>query len=189
MELVVVRHGQTEENVRNIFQGHIPGELSEKGIEQAKNVATLLRNHVFDHMYVSDLKRTVDTAEHIRAFHQHTPYTLTEQLRELHGGDSEGKYSHNLTWESNVHPWDRRQPNGENFRELKHRVCAFIDSLSQKHEDDTVLLVTHGGPIRALVARADKLEGEDVFEVIPDNCQVLKFTWGNPPRKSGSNLT
>lgn len=61
MELHFVRHGQTKGNVQHILQGHTDGELTAKGIEQAKCIGKRLENERYDYVYCSDLGRAAHT--------------------------------------------------------------------------------------------------------------------------------
>ena len=65
MKLIITRHGETEENKAGIIQGHLPGHLSEAGIEQAKKVAFRLKDEKINFIYSSDLDRAADTAKEI----------------------------------------------------------------------------------------------------------------------------
>ena len=60
--LYLARHGQTEENIARIFQGHMPGTLTVEGIAQAEALRDTLRDISLDAVVSSDLKRCVDTA-------------------------------------------------------------------------------------------------------------------------------
>ena len=77
-ELVLVRHGETEENINEMVSGQLPGKLTEKGINQAKSLGKALIDYNFDLVYVSDLYRTVETFEFICSTHPQ------ENLKEIH---------------------------------------------------------------------------------------------------------
>ena len=68
MRLILTRHGETEDNVKEILQGQAGGKLTAKGIEQAKKLALRLKKEKIDKIYVSDLKRAVDTAKELHAY-------------------------------------------------------------------------------------------------------------------------
>ena len=68
MRLILTRHGQTEENVKRILQGHMPGKLTPLGIEQAKKLASRLKDENIDAIYSSDLARTTDTTKEMDLF-------------------------------------------------------------------------------------------------------------------------
>jgi len=61
MKLIIVRHGETEENKKGIVMGHLPGKLSQEGINQIKKVALRLKDEKIDFIYSSDLTRASDT--------------------------------------------------------------------------------------------------------------------------------
>ena len=65
--LYLARHGQTKENTMRIFQGHLPGELTDEGIEQAKELGKELENIHIDCIISSDLKRVTDTVGYAMA--------------------------------------------------------------------------------------------------------------------------
>ena len=61
MKLIIVRHGETVGNATEIIEGHLPGKLSQKGIEQAKKLASRLKDEPIDHIFCSDLTRAIET--------------------------------------------------------------------------------------------------------------------------------
>ena len=87
MTLYIVRHGQTEENLQRILQGHIPGTLTEKGKEEVREAAELLSKEgvKFTRIVSSDLKRAMDSAN-IISERLHLPVTPMEILRERDWG-------------------------------------------------------------------------------------------------------
>lgn len=90
MRLVIIRHGETKENKKDITQGQSPGNLTFRGRRQAKKVSAHLKKEQFDIIYCSDLKRTKDTLKKIIKFHPDTPVILTDKLRERAQGIFEG---------------------------------------------------------------------------------------------------
>lgn len=83
--LYLARHGQTEENIARIFQGHMPGTLTVEGIAQAEALRDTLRNISLDAVVSSDLKRCVDTAR-IAVEGRNLPWEKTVLLREIDWG-------------------------------------------------------------------------------------------------------
>ena len=124
--LYLVRHGETKENVANILQGHMPGELTERGIEQARQLCKKLQSVRFDALVCSDLKRCVDTAAILNEPHGLTP-EYTPLLRERDWGEHTGQnilagrsssgqprpFLPGADWSSNVQADARRSPNGQ----------------------------------------------------------------------------
>lgn len=67
IELHLVRHGQTQDNITGTLAGHMPGKLTDAGIKQAKQTGKRLKQAKYNHVYVSDLARTKQTFETIAA--------------------------------------------------------------------------------------------------------------------------
>lgn len=91
LKLLFTRHGETEDNIKGIICGQQPGNLTKNGKEQAKKIGVFLKNHPihFDHIYVSDLGRTVATFENVKSqakYLEKIPTTLTKLIREKSGG-------------------------------------------------------------------------------------------------------
>jgi broad specificity phosphatase PhoE len=86
----LIRHGETEFNVRGITQGHVDSPLTENGITQAKEAAKLLKDIHFDAIFSSDLLRAQKTAEIIRA-ERDLAIQTTHLLRERNFGAGDGK--------------------------------------------------------------------------------------------------
>ncbi|HOP54967.1 MAG TPA: histidine phosphatase family protein, partial [Bacillota bacterium] len=91
----LVRHGTTQYNLENRFQGHLDIPLSNQGIEQAKKLADYLKDKKIDAIYTSDLKRAVQTAEYIAAA-KSMKYRLLPSLREVDVGELEGLRWHEV---------------------------------------------------------------------------------------------
>ena len=89
IELYLARHGQTVENVARIFQGHLPGQLTEEGRCQAEALHEKIRPLEFDVIVSSDLQRCIDTVQ-IAAGDRNLPWVKTELLREVDWGEWTG---------------------------------------------------------------------------------------------------
>lgn len=87
--LYLARHGQTEENMTRIFQGHMPGTLTVEGIAQAEALRDTLRDISLDAVVSSDLKRCVDTAR-IAVEGRNLPWEKMVLLREIDWGELDG---------------------------------------------------------------------------------------------------
>ena len=81
----LARHGQTEENLMRIFQGHLPGTLTADGIEQARNLGKELEGIQIDCILSSDLKRVIDTVNYAMK-DRNLPWEMTKLLREIDWG-------------------------------------------------------------------------------------------------------
>lgn len=142
----LARHGETEENLAQIFQGHLPGHLTEHGKEQARTLGQSLRDIRFDAFYSSDLRRTTDTADLLRAEAPQLPsYTPTSLLRERDWGEITGLPLSAV--DVNHFP-----ETVENVPALLARAEAFLHLLRTRHAGDTVLAMSHGLWCRAFDA-------------------------------------
>jgi len=189
----IVRHGETEWNAGGRIQGHIDIGLSESGINQAQSVSARLAEAPIDVAYSSDLQRCADTARQILG-RRDVPLHVTPRLREYHKGVFEG-----LTWKetgerypdlhaaSLVKDLDFAPTAGESTRQVSVRLASLMCELRERHQQDNVLIVGHGGALRAaFVALMDlPLEanwrfvmancGLSVVDVFPDNAVLCLF--------------
>jgi broad specificity phosphatase PhoE len=163
MKLIIIRHGETEDNIAGIFQGHLPGKLSHNGIEQAKKVALRLKVEQIDYIYSSDLKRATDTAKEIAKFHKNTPIEFTEKIRERNLGEFQGKKKSDFGWDAKDQRATKLQPkNGETMEDVYGRAKNFLQAIIPKHKNNTILFVCHGGVGKAIIAY---LTGKDHSEI------------------------
>ncbi|WP_110952940.1 alpha-ribazole phosphatase [Anaerosinus massiliensis] len=177
-KVILVRHGQTEWNIQGKYQGHSDIELSPLGLEQAKLVGKRLAKEKIDAVYASDLKRAVKTAEYIA--NEHTlKVNIIEQFREISFGDWEGLdyKTINEKWPGKVELFFKNAelnviPNGETFLEVTERSCRVMKNLTEKHADKTIVIVSHGGTIRTLIATALQLRLKYIWNLRQDNTAV-----------------
>jgi len=91
MKLIITRHGETEDNKAGIIQGHLPGKLTDVGINQAKKIALRLKDEKINYIYSSDLARASDTTKEILKYHPDAPVKFVKNLREKFLGSWQGK--------------------------------------------------------------------------------------------------
>jgi alpha-ribazole phosphatase len=160
MKLLLIRHGQTDWNLAQRFQGQSDIPLNEVGKKQAQALSERLSNQSFDFVYSSDLQRATETAKFICKSEFHS----APRLREVNFGDWEGltydaiKEKHPDTlaaWENDI--FKNAPPNGETLEQLSARVQSMLDELYAKHKDQTILIVAHGGVLQTLICLALKL--------------------------------
>lgn len=163
MRIIIVRHGETLENIQDILMGHMPGTLSELGIEQARKVALRLKDERFDHIFSSDLKRSFDTANHIRVYHPQAVFSVTESLREVHMGAWQGKTKKELGFTETYRP--QTPPDFETWDKVCERAQRFLGVIKKDYSNKRVLLVGHSGINRALIAVLNGITHERISEV------------------------
>jgi broad specificity phosphatase PhoE len=151
MKIILTRHGETIENKKGMSQGWLPGRLSSLGKKQAKLVAKRLKDVRIDVIYTSDLARAHDTAKEIAKFHKNTKLIIDKRIKERSLGVFSGKTREEYNWNSVPGTLLTKKPkNGESYKELHKRVKEFYRMLLKKYSDETILIVSHGGSMRAL---------------------------------------
>ncbi len=145
MRLIIVRHGETIDNIKKVFRGQGDGQLSERGIEQAKKVGIRFKDKKIDKVYSSDSKRAIDTTKEILKYHPDLKLNLDKRLRERSFGKLEGK-----PWPKNW-DWNNFPDFVETDKALCERAKEFLDDTCQKNRNKTVLIVCHGGIKNAFI--------------------------------------
>ena len=176
--LVLVRHGQSEWNLKNLFTGWRDVDLSEQGHEEAKRAGRLIadRGFKFDIAFTSALIRAQRTCDYIlAAVGQSGLETIRDQaLNERDYGDLSGlnKDDARAKWgEEQVHIWrrsyDTAPPGGESLRDTGARVWPYYLHVIQPHvlRGGTVLIAAHGNSLRALIMALDGLTKDEVVKL------------------------
>ena len=135
-KLYLVRHGETIDNVRQILQGQMQGQLNENGIRQAEELRDRMASVPIDAFVSSDLQRSIHTATIIAEPHR-LPVNTTPLLRERDWGDFTGSYIpdvKNAVW----------PPNVETIGSLRERARRFLHYIRTTYPDQRVLAVGHG---------------------------------------------
>ena len=176
--LVLVRHGQSEWNEKNLFTGWRDPELTEKGVGEAKaaGVGLKARGMTFDLAFTSNLQRAEKTLSLLLGEQGQTDLAVTrnEALNERDYGDLAGlnKDDAREKWGADqVHIWrrsfDTPPPGGESLKDTAARVLPYYEAeilpLIQNGKD--ILIAAHGNSLRALVMRLEGLSPEQILEV------------------------
>ena len=176
--LLIVRHGETPWNAEGRLQGHADIDLSEKGRQQAREVAKRLADTPIDAAYSSDLARAWHTAQ-IMLDQRDVPLNSTVGLRERYYGVFEG-----LTVEerqaqypdefaaSLVKDLEFAPPGGENARGTLERMTGVIGEIKERHLNETVLIVGHGGSLRSAIISLMELPPEATWRFVMANCSL-----------------
>jgi broad specificity phosphatase PhoE len=146
----------------------------------AEALAHVLRPLPLAAVYTSPLARAHDTAAAVARRHALTP-GVVEALREIDFGEVEGRpfdeYPDELQAALLREPGEARFPGGETFAELRQRVCAAVDEITGRHPDATVAVITHAGPIRALLAEWLRIDCDAIFRVDQRHGAVNVVDW------------
>lgn len=166
----VIRHGETAANLKRVIQGQTDVPLNASGEEQARLLGRRWRNRRFDAVYSSDLSRALRTAELALPGQRPIP---TRELREMDLGEWCGRTTDEIAklfpeeWNAfRTGSVECRAKNGESRREVLHRTERFFSAAARKHAGGDVLVVTHGGVLRAFFLML--FGGEDAdFSLLP----------------------
>lgn len=176
--LVLVRHGQSEWNLKNLFTGWRDADLTERGIAEARAAGQLLkaRGLRFDIAFTSVLQRAEKTNRIIlgELGQDDVPTIRNLALNERDYGELSGlnKDDARRRWgEEQVHIWrrsyDTPPPGGESLRDTGARVWPYYLHEIQPHvlRGETVLVTAHGNSLRALIMALDGLTGDEIVKL------------------------
>jgi broad specificity phosphatase PhoE len=165
--ILLVRHGETDWNAERRWQGHSDRTLNELGRRQAEELAAQLGGARIDAVYSSDLVRAHETAR-ILAQRRGLDVTAVPGLRERRFGSFEG-----LRDEEVAHrfPGLHTAPDAETREEMADRVWTALERIARAHPDGTILVVAHGGPIRAILRHLQDIRCEEPVQ----NCAILEL--------------
>jgi probable phosphoglycerate mutase len=197
--VLLVRHGETNWNREGRIQGWAPSRLTDRGHEQADSLADhVAATYTVDRVVASDLLRVQETADHL-ARTLGVDVALDPAWRERDFGFLQGltddelheqlpEYSLQAVGHSAA---EARPKGGESFLDVRERVlAAWADLLHTLDDDETVLVVTHGGPIRFVLA---DLKGLDAVAAVLDqeqnNCALNEIRVASPPELVRENET
>jgi phosphoserine phosphatase len=160
--ILLARHGQSDWNATRRWQGHADRPLTEKGRTQARELAARLEHIELDAVYSSDLRRASETAVEV-ARAQGLQVVEYPELREVDVGSwsgltreqAEARFPEGFArWREGYPGWD----DGESYEAMTDRVLGTIHGIASAHQGGRVLIVSHGGPIRAIHASALHLD-------------------------------
>jgi broad specificity phosphatase PhoE len=179
--IVLVRHGETDWNRDNRFQGHADPPLNEAGRGQARALGAELAGAAFAALYTSPLRRASETARILSGALGLEP-RVSDALQEVDVGSWSGLTRSEVEarfpegyrrWLEYGHGWD----DGETYEELGARVVAGLFRIAADHPHARVLAVTHGGPIRSALAAAAGVDFEEARRSINvlGNCATVEI--------------
>lgn len=169
--IFLARHGESDWNVEKRFQGHSDRPLTERGRKQAHALADLVASEKIGAVYTSPLSRAQETAEIVAARAGLEPVALPE-LREVDTGswsglsraDVEARFPEGFSrWRSGGSGWE----DGETYEQMAERVIGALRTIAEDHPDGRVLVISHGGPIRAIHAAAEGVAIDDYRRLKP----------------------
>ncbi|KMY46010.1 hypothetical protein AC622_18950 [Bacillus sp. FJAT-27916] len=173
LTIYLTRHGLTEWNVNRRMQGWGNGELTEKGIRDAKALGNRLADTTIDKVYSSSSKRAYETAQYIIGDREISLIQM-DDLREMNFGDWDGRIREEVEaeypedfktfWEK-PHLYDRNS--GETFEHVRKRAVQAFERIIEENKEGTILIVTHSIFLRVLMTYIKDIPLSDVFKATP----------------------
>ena len=187
--LVLVRHGQSEWNEKNLFTGWKDPELTQKGAQEARNAGRELlgQEYVFDVMYTSALRRAQETGAIILEEMGLTDIVTVrdQRLNERDYGDLSGlnKDDARERWgEDQVHVWrrsyDTPPPGGESLKDTANRVLPYFEEviLPNLVAGKNILVAAHGNSLRALIMKIESISPLEIVKLEIETGKPIYFS-------------
>ena len=183
-EIVLVRHGETEWNVEEVFRGRIDIELNETGLRQAKLLAEYLSGVKIDAVYSSPLRRALKTAEAIASPHK-LEVKIAPGLMDFDFGKWQGLPQQEVKqryrelyaeWIKNPHLI--KMPDGESLSDVRERALGVVKEAVAKQQG-TVVLVSHRVVNKVLICALLGLDNSHFWNIRQDTCGTTTFSYIN----------
>ena len=198
LKLYIVRHGQTEWNVLEKFQGQLNSPLTPEGIEKVKETAKELKNIKFKAGYTSQMGRTIATADMILENNKYEQEKTSDQklklqklpeLNEIHFGEWQGltfketfvkypKEAHNYFYD--VKNYNAKNIKGEELKDGLERFLKGLEKIREEQKSGNILIVTHGTVLELFFNHIQNREADDLDErKLIGNGRYKIFTFEN----------
>ena len=198
LKLYIVRHGQTEWNVLEKFQGQLNSPLTPEGIEKVKETAKELKDIKFKAGYTSQMGRTIATAEMILENNKYEQEKTSDQklklqklpeLNEIHFGEWQGltfketfvkypKEAHNYFYD--VKNYNAKNIKGEELKDGLDRFLKGLEKIREEQKSGNILIVTHGTVLELFFNHIQNREADDLDErKLIGNGRYKIFTFEN----------
>ena len=181
-ELILIRHGETDWNIAEVFRGRIDIELNETGMRQAELLAGYLMGLKIAAIYSSPLKRALKTAQTVANYHN-LDVTIAPGLIDFDYGQWQG-LSHEMVKtrydelyaEWTKHPHRVKMPGGESLAGVSRRAVSVVKSVIARH-DGTVILVSHRVVNKVLICHLLGMNNSHFWNIKLDACGITIFNY------------
>lgn len=172
-DLFVFRHAETTDNRNHIFSGWRDPDLTEKGVQQAQEVARQLANEKIDYAFTSHLKRAKRTLQIVLEKHPNVPVFVDDRLIErcygrLQGENKEKTAAGRPEWYVEVHRgYDFAPPDGESLKMVESRILPFLGQLKEclRSHPCNVAISCHGNSMRPIRRVFENLSLEQMLQL------------------------
>lgn len=162
-----IRHGETDANKTENQNGDgYDCPLNENGRTQAQRAGEHLAHESIEVIFSSPFSRTRETAEIIGEKTGVQEIIFDERLRERHMGEAEGiSYAETRERFPDIRKYDGKPANNESFEEAEHRIWKAVSEHLEKHHHKNVLIVSHGGTLRALWRKIKNIDPKNIMQI------------------------
>jgi len=175
--LYLIRHGQTDWNIEQRWQGQSDIPLNAAGRQQAERLAAELVKLKFSAIYSSDLSRAYETALALSRINR-LPIQRDPRLREIHQGEWQGlreidiqaRYGNSFQ-ERKQNPLNVAPPGGETIMQVRDRVISAVNDICSVHPKERVALVSHGFALALIQVHFTQMPIEAAWHIIPANAE------------------
>jgi len=176
MNILIVRHGQTDVNLERILQGLTDNPLNDTGREQAQIAKQKLEDEPIDLMICSPLVRARETADIINKG-RNIKIIYDDRIVERDFGEFEGDYikNHDMCefWSYKA---NKKYEKAENIKEFFNKIYSFLDDIKEKYKGKNILLVAHSGVSIAVKCYFEGIPEDDkLIEIRLKNCEIAKY--------------
>ena len=183
VKVILIRHGETDWNTKQIFRGRKDIPLNEVGLAQAKAVGASLKDVQIDVVYSSPLGRALETAK-ILADSRSLEIELEEGFIDIDFGKWQG-VSHEKVkekYEDLYEMWLKNPqmvtfPEGENLKDVRTRLMEALEKVIRKHPGKTLAIVSHRVLNKVLLCSILGLELSHFWHIKQDTCAINRFEY------------
>lgn len=186
LEILLIRHGQTDWNRDRRIMGRRPIPLNATGRQEAMAIAAYLADVPIDAVFASPVRRTAETASLI-VRGKKVRVQPAPEMAEIEYGRWAGKTFQEVTSDKNYQTYHTRPrhaqaPGGEKMTAVHKRAVGFIETLRRRHESGRILVVSHADVIKAVLVHYLGLDLNDILRFRIDNGS-LSLLWFNGTRR------
>lgn len=149
-------------------------ELTEKGIEQAKKLADIVKKHNIDIILSSPLKRAIETSQ-IVADKYNITLQIVQLLIEQNYGIYEGVDRKNDNFLANKRNFAYKYPNGESMMQVAYRIYGLIDKIKEQYQGKNILIISHGGICRIIRTYFIDMSNDEFFNYTLENGKIEEY--------------
>lgn len=175
MKIYVIRHGRTNCNNEEKYNGKLDEDINEIGIREAVEASSKVKELNIDLIICSPLLRTRHTCEIVNV--NNIPVIYDERIEERDCGLLTNKELGEFYYTDFWNYYSTKKIEGlETIQDLFKRIKKFLDDIKEKYKDKNILLVTHGGVTRAIYFYFNELPSDGMIEQFSSsNCEIKEY--------------